>query len=159
MVGGYCCILVVLVDILFVCCCGMVFSVQEIDGYLDILIIEDDLMIQNLYWIIIDGWKFLFKLCIVINCFDGFLQVGECVFDILIVDLMMFGLDGFEMICYLCVNLVLLQMDVIVVSIIDCVVIQQQELLWDVMVFGKLIFFYEIKGFVLGCLVVCKCLV
>ena len=129
---------------------SMTPSTQEPAGQLDMLITEDDPTIQMLYQMTIGAWALPLKLRIVGNGFDGLLQVGERVPDILIADLMMPGMDGFQMVRHLRANAALSRMDIIVVSAIDRVLIEQQGLPKDVTVFGKPIPFHEIKGFVLG---------
>ncbi len=125
-------------------------SAQEPSNQLDLLIAEDDSTLQTLYRATIEHWNLPIRLRIVDNGFEGLLQVGQCPPDVLIADLMMPGMDGFEMIRHLRSNNELSRMDIIVVSAIDKVEIQQKGLPSDIIIFGKPIPFHEIKGFLLG---------
>jgi excisionase family DNA binding protein len=115
---------------------------------LNVLIAEDDLALQKLYKLTLDGWNMPMSLKIVGSGFEGLLNIGQQLPDIVILDLKMPGLDGFEMIRALRATQNMQNMDIIVVTGMGLDQIKSRGGLPDtVTVYEKPIPFAEIRGY------------
>ncbi len=75
---------------------------QFIDGSdkektVNVLVIEDEPVLLELYRFRIEAWKMPLKLNMATDGFEGLILAGKCNPDIIITDLMMPGMDGFQM--------------------------------------------------------------
>ncbi len=116
---------------------------------LRILIAEDDRLMQALYEKTVATWDMSIEVKIVPSGFEGLLEIGRNTPDLLVADLVMPDLDGFAMIRRLRADPRLAHMDIIVVTGLTPVDIEDQGgLPEDVLIYGKPIPFRELKGYI-----------
>ena len=80
------------------------------------LLVEDDADLLRFYKLTISGWELPLKLVTAENGYEGLMRIGELQPNLIITDLMMPGLDGFDMIHSLRANPLLRDTDIIVMT-------------------------------------------
>jgi excisionase family DNA binding protein len=116
---------------------------------LSILVVEDDLSLQKLYQLTIEGWNMPINLTIVGDGLSGLVQIAKYCPDILITDLRMPSVDGFEMINTIRKDSSFDTMDIIVVTGLSKIDINGKgQLPKGVTVFYKPIPFSTLHGYV-----------
>jgi len=81
-----------------------------------VLLIEDDADLLRFYDLTIRSWDLPLNLVTAENGYEGLMRIGELQPDLIITDLIMPGLDGFDMIHSLRVNPLLSDTDIIVMT-------------------------------------------
>lgn len=84
-------------------------------GYV-VLLIEDDADLLRFYQLTINSWGLPLNLVTAENGYEGLMRIGELQPDLIVTDLIMPGLDGFDMIHALRANPLLIDTDVIVMT-------------------------------------------
>ncbi len=78
-----------------------VLATPEIDGRLQVMVVEDEPELLRLFTLVIGGWDLPLTLTSAGNGFEALLQMGQHCPDLLVTDLNMPGMDGFKMIAAL----------------------------------------------------------
>lgn len=81
-----------------------------------LLLVEDDADLLRFYELTINSWHLALKLVTAENGYEGLMRIGELQPNLIITDLIMPGLDGFDMIHSLRANPLLNDTDVIVMT-------------------------------------------
>ena len=84
-------------------------------GYV-VLLIEDDADLLRFYQLTINSWGLPLNLVTAENGYEGLMRIGGLQPDLIFTDLIMPGLDGFDMIHALRANPLLIDTDVIVMT-------------------------------------------
>ena len=92
-----------------------------------ILVVEDDLVLLDLYQTHISRWEPRIQLVSATDGFSALIQVGKTAPDLIITDLVMHGMDGFQMIRKLKETPEFRNVQIIVVTILDKDEILRQE--------------------------------
>lgn len=82
----------------------------------NILLVEDDDSLRQLFRFYFTDWKYEVKLDLVTNGFEGLVSLGNKIPDLLITDLNMPGINGFDMLRYLSKARQFKNLDIIVIT-------------------------------------------
>jgi len=93
----------------------MVHNPGQDQGFV-MLLVEDDADLLRFYELTINSWHLPLKLVTAENGYEGLMLIGELQPDLIITDLIMPGLDGFDMIHALRANSLLSDTDVIIMT-------------------------------------------
>jgi len=120
------------------------------DTALEIVVVEDEPLIVQLYQAQLLAWEFNLNLITATNGFDGLMQIGRCSPDVIITDLVMPDMDGFQMINALKRFPILESCLIVVVSILSEQEIQEKGLFTkdNIVFFQKPVPFEEIKNLI-----------
>lgn len=86
------------------------------DEKFNILLVEDDEGLRQLFRFYFTDWKYDVELDLVNNGFDGLISLGSKVPDLLVTDLNMPGINGFELLRHLGKSPQFSELDVIVIT-------------------------------------------
>jgi excisionase family DNA binding protein len=95
---------------------GSDVRLNDSDKEFNILLVEDDEGLRQLFHFYFTDWKYDVKLELVNNGFDGLISLGSKIPDLLVTDLNMPGINGFELLLYLGKSPQFSALDVIVIT-------------------------------------------
>lgn len=95
---------------------GSDIKLNHSDEKFNILLVEDDEGLRQLFRFYFTDWKYNVKLDLVNNGFDGLISLGSKIPDLLVTDLNMPGINGFELLKHLSKSPQFSELDVIVIT-------------------------------------------
>lgn len=95
---------------------GSDIKLNHSDEKFNILLVEDDEGLRQLFRFYFTDWKYDVKLDLVNNGFDGLISLGSKIPDLLVTDLNMPGINGFELLRHLGKSPQFSELDVIVIT-------------------------------------------
>lgn len=91
-------------------------KLSHLDEKFNILLVEDDEGLRQLFKFYFTDWKYDVKLDLVNNGFDGLISLGSKIPDLLVTDLNMPGINGFELLRHLAKSPQFSALDIIVIT-------------------------------------------
>jgi excisionase family DNA binding protein len=132
---------------------GKGHATAPVSNLFNILVLEDDEDMIQLYRMTMDGWQIPIQVTFVSSVYEALIVIGRGQPDLLITDLRMPGVDGFEIINLLRNDDALRNLDIVVVTALNRAEIEEKgSLPTDITVFTKPISFDLLLGYIRACL-------